>query len=274
LRRVHHGSQPLLGLLLAFGAWALGAAPAGAACPALPARHLSAADARAFTQAVENALLERGATVAIVFRVGLPPEAMPKDMLYSHGGIWVRASEAGPDYQTFDLYQGDGRHLACDRSELVEDTPEGFFTGSVSPAHAAVLIPTGEMQARLLALVHSPAYAALHNPDYSLLANPFEVKHQNCTGFLLRLVVAARLDIGDVGRIDTVIRREFKPTDVRLNPLVRTFGSVVDGRLALDDQHGAIQTATFVSLANYMSAKGLLAEAPDYVSVTAAASFP
>jgi hypothetical protein len=261
-----------LGLLVL--AWAFVAAAASAACPALPARRLSAADARAFAQAVENALAARGAKVAIVFRVGLPPEAMPKDMLYSHGGIWVRADDAEPDYQTFDLYQGDGRRLACDRSELIEDTPEGFFAGSVSPPHAAVLVPTAEMQARLLALIHSPAYAALHDPDYSLLANPFEAKHQNCTDFLLRVVVAARLDITDVGRVDAVIRREFKATDVRLNPLVRTFGSVVDGRLALDDQHGTIQTATFVSLADYMRQKGLLAEAPDFVPPPAAASFP
>ena len=151
---------------------------------------------------------------------------MPKDMLFSHGGLWVRANDAGADYQTFNLYQGDGRRLPCDRSDLVEDTPEGFFTGSVAPPEAAVLVPTAAMQDRLLALLRSPAYAALHNPDYSLMANPFEHRHQNCTDFLLRLVVAARLDITDVDRIDAVIRREFKPTEVRLNPLVRTFGSV------------------------------------------------
>jgi hypothetical protein len=116
------------------------------------------------------------------------------------------------------------------------------------------------MQARLLALVHSPAYAALHNPDYSLMANPFERKHQNCADFLLRLVVAARLDITDADRIDGVIRREFKPTEVHLNPLVRTFGAVIDGRLVLDDQHGTIRTASFASLADYMGQKGLLAD--------------
>jgi hypothetical protein len=269
LTRVHRGSWAALWVILVLACAFVGA-PAKAACPTLPARHLSATDARAFARTVENALAGSGAKVAIVFRVGLPPGDMPKDMLFSHGGLWVRVSDGGPDYQTFNLYQGDGRRLRCDRSDLVEDTPEGFFTGSVTPPRAAVLIPTAEMQTRLLALVHAPAYAALHNPDYSLMANPFERKRQNCTDFLLRLVVAARLDTTDVDRIDAVIRREFKPTDVRLNPLVRAFGSVIDGRLVLDDQHGAIETATFASLADYMRAKGLLAEPPDYVSAPAA----
>jgi len=259
LTRVHQGSLAALWGMLAL-ALALVGAPAHAACPALPARHLSAVDAGAFAVAVESALAARSAKVAIVFRVGLPPGDMPKDMLFSHGGLWVRADDAGASYSTFNLYQGDGRRLPCDRSDLVEDTPQGFFTGSVTPPRAAVLIPTDAMQARLLALLHSPAYAALHNPAYSLMANPFERRHQNCTDFLLRLVVAARLDITDVDRIDAAIRREFKPTDVKLNPLVRTFGAVIDGRLALDDQHGAIRTASFTSLADYMHAKGLLAD--------------
>jgi hypothetical protein len=261
LTRVHQGALAAawVALLLAV---ALVGASANAACPALPARHLSATDARAFAQSVEDALAARRAKVAIVFRVGLPPSAMPKDMLFSHGGLWVRDDDAEPSYQTFNLYQGDGRRLGCDRSDLVEDTPEDFFTGAVTPPQAAVLIPTDAMQARLLALLHSTAYAALHNPDYSLMANPFERRHQNCTDFLLRLVVAARLDITDADRIDAVIRREFKPTEVRLNPLVRAFGSVIDGRLVLDDQHGPIRTATFASLAEYMREKGLLAEPP------------
>jgi len=273
LTRVQGAPWAALGVALAL-ACALAGAPARGACPTLPARHLSAEDARAFAASVENALAASDAKVAIVFRVGLPPGSMPKDMLFSHGGLWVRESDAGTDYQTFNLYQGDGRRLACDRSGLVEDTPEGFFTGTVPPPQAAVLIPTAEMQTRLLALVNSPAYAALHNPDYSLMANPFERKHQNCTDFLLRLVVAARLGITDVDRIDAIIRREFKPTDVKLNPLVRTFGSMIDGRLVLDDQRGAIQTASLTSLAEYMRSKGLLAEAPAYVSRPLATSFP
>jgi hypothetical protein len=272
LTRVHRASWAALASLVVFACASAGA-PAKAACPTLPARHLAAKDARAFAATIEDVLAASDAKVAIVFRVGLPPGDMPKDMLFSHGGIWVRGSDAGPDYQTFNLYQGDGRRLRCDRSALVEDTPEGFFTGTVTPPQAAVLIPTAEMQRRLLALLNSPAYAALHNPDYSLMANPFERKHQNCTDFLLRLVVGARLDITDVDRIDATIRREFKPTDVKLNPVVRAFGTMIDARLTLDDQHGAIETATFTSLADYMRAKGLLAEAPNYVQLPVAAKW-
>jgi hypothetical protein len=272
LTGVSRASWAAIAALLVF-ACGLAGASARAACPTLPARHLAPKDARAFAATIEDALAASGAKVAIVFRVGLPPGDMPKDMLFSHGGLWVRVDGAEPDYQTFNLYQGDGRRLRCDRSELVQDTPEGFFTGTVTPPQAAVLIPTAEMQRRLLALLNAPAYAALHNPDYSLMANPFERKHQNCTDFLLRLVVAARLDITNADRIDATIRREFKPTDVKLNPLVRTFGSVIDSRLVLDDQHGAIETATFASLADYMRAKGLLAEAPSYVQLPVAAQW-
>jgi hypothetical protein len=255
----------LLGLLLAL---VLASSAVRAACPTLPADHLKAAAARTFAGQVEAFLDQEHARLALVFRVGLPPGAMPKSMLYSHGGLWVREDvEGGWRWTTFNLYQGDGRGVPCDRSSLIEDTPAGFFTGSVAPERAAVIIPTAEMQARLLALLRSPAYAALHNADYSLMANPFERRHQNCTDFLLRLVVAARLGTSDADLIDATIRKEFKPTVVRLNPLVRAFGSVIDGRLALDDQHGAIQTASYESLAGYMRTTGLLAEAPEEVHI-------
>jgi hypothetical protein len=272
LTRSRHAALAALwiGLMLAL---ALASTSVLATCPKLPANQVRAADASAFAGQVETYLDQEHARLAIVFRVGLPPGAMPDAMLYSHGGLWVREEvEGGWRWRTFNLYQGDGRSLSCERSSLVEDTPVGFFTGSVAPPRAAVIIPTGEMQARLLDVLRSPVYPALHNPDYSLMANPFEPRHQNCTDFLLRIVVAARLETRDADLIDATIRKEFKPTVVRLNPLVRAFGSVIDGRLTLDDQHGSILTASYSSLVDYMRAKGLLAEAPEEVHTLVASA--
>ena len=114
------------------------------------------------------------------------------------------------------------------------------------------------MQARLLALIGSPAYAALHNPAYALMANPFAGRYQNCDDFLLRLVAAAGWGLTDAERLDAGLRERFKPTVVRLDPIVRWLGPLFDRRLALDDQHGPILTASEASIAAFMAEDGWL----------------
>jgi len=258
--RRRHGRLAAFSLSLALAL--AGGVRAHAACLALPERHVSAPAAQALATAVESVLAAKGAKVAIVFRLDLPRVTTPRELLFSQGGLFVHVDDdAGPHDEIYALQQGRGGKTPCERSVLTQETPDAFFAWAVEP-RASALIPTTEMQARLLAVLGSPAYAALHNPDYSLMANPFERRHQNGAGFLLRLVEAARLDTTDADRIDAAIRREFRPTEVKLNPLMRTLGGTVNGRMALDDQHGAIQTAAFPSLAGYMAAKGLLAEPP------------
>lgn len=241
----------------------LAAAPAPAlaagqdSSAATAAGHLTAPQAAGFGKALERDLGARGARVALVFRSGRPRKSMPKGMGYTHGALWIYRDITTTDgkrlqgYAVYNLYSGDGKALAGNRSHLVQDWPTDFMIGSAED-DVAVILPTPEMQRRLLTLVDSPAYERLHIASYSLIDNPFDGRHQNCTTFLLDLVGAAAWDTTDPAQIEANLRAWFKPTVVHADILQRTFGPMIDPRISTDDQHGPLVTAGFESIAAFM----------------------
>jgi hypothetical protein len=231
----------------------------GSAVTAKP--YLTSAQAAAFAKQVEYDLAAKGAHVAIVFRAGRPRKDMPKDVAYTHAAFWVYGDIKGGDgktyqgYSVYNLYQGDGKTLPVNQSYLAQDFPFDFINGSQTD-DVAVIIPTPEMQARIMAVVASPAYQALHVPSYTLVSNPFDPVHQNCTEFVLDVVAAAAWQTSDYATIKADLKAHFRPSIIRTNVLQRVFAPMVDRRLNLDDQPGAIQTATYESISAFMKDNG------------------
>lgn len=238
------------------------AAPAPAAAQDSSAQaaasHLAPAEAAAFSKQIERTLADRGARVALVFRSGRPREDMPDGLAYTHGALWVHRTVAGADgaprqgYAVYNLYHGDGVTLAKGRSHLVQDWPLNFAAGSMED-DVAVILPTPEMQRRLLAVVDSPTYARLHNPSYSLTANPLRRLHQNCNTFLLDVVAAAAWETAEPAQLSANLRAHFRPSRVAAPLLLRVFGPAVDERLHTDDQSGPIVTASYESIRDFMA---------------------
>ena len=139
----------------------------------------------------------------------------------------------------------------------MQDVPFAFTRGSAVAA-VAVIVPSPEMQRRMLQVIDGPDYARLHNPSYSLVANPLRDTHQNCNSFMLDVVAAAAWETRDPAQIRADERAHYTPTVVKAGPLMRLFGPMVDGRLKTDDQSGPIRTATYESMAAFMRANGLL----------------
>ncbi len=248
-------------------ALAVGAAPVARAqdsisTPAAVA-HFTPKETAAFSKQVERDLAGRGARVAMVFRTGRPRDKLPKGIAYTHGAFWVYRDITTADgtvshgYAVYNLYAGDGKAWKADESRLVQDFPIDFVSGSAVD-DVAVIVPSPEMQRRILGVIDSPAYTRLHNPSYSLIANPLRPQHQNCNSFMLDVVGSAAWSTADPAQLRADEAAHFTPTVVEASGAMRLFGPMLDHRLKTDDQSGPLKTATYESMAAFMRDNGLL----------------
>lgn len=225
-----------------------------AANPVLPA-----ADVATFSNRVQRDMAGRGASVAIVARVGRDPAMLPDGIRYTHVAFWVYSrirqadGSTGRGYRVYNLYQKGGD---LTRSELIQDSPTDFFAAAHS-LDAGVIIPDPKLQRQLLDVINSPTYAALHNPAYSVLANPGSSQFQNCTEHTLDVLMAALYDTANRSQIKANIAAHFQPQPVQLNSLQRLFAPSASGALTTRDHGPDVRTATFGSIARFMTAYNL-----------------
>ncbi len=219
------------------------------------------------SKGLERALAARGARVAIIGRVGLPPSVMPPGVEYSHAGFAVYSTirtadnRMVPGYAVYNLYQGDARTGV---SFLMQDYPVDYYA-AVHILKAGVVIPTEKLQRALAATIFSPVYKSLHNPRYSVLANPFRTDYQNCTGFVLDVIFAAIYRTGDQRRIKTNIAAYFEPQPIRVDGLKLAMADATMADVSTDDHTGPIATATFESIARFLVNNGIAKEAFSFV---------
>ena len=258
-------------LLAALSALAIGltAAPAALAQDSSARAivpHFTPQQAADFSKQLERDLASKGARVAMVFRAGRMRDQLPEGISYTHGAFWVyrdiKTADGGTvkGYAVYNLYAGDGKNWAKTESRLVQDFPLDFTRGS-TVNDMAVIIPSPEMQRRILAVIDSPTYAKVHNPAYSLVANPWARKYQNCNNFMANVIGAAIWQTDDPQKITANLKAHYQPTVVKANAVMRLFGPIADQRLRTDDQDATIRTATYESLAEFMRQNSLLQEA-------------
>ena len=212
-----------------------------------------------FSNRVQQDLASRGASVALVGRVGRDPAQLPDGVTYTHVGIWVYSRITLPDgswgmgYQVYNLYQQPNDDS---RSSLVQDRPADFFAGA-HVLDAGVIIPDARLQQKLLDVINSPAYAGLHNPNYSALANPNTNQFQNCTEHTLNILMAALYGTSDMAQIKANITAYFDPQDIRVSGLQRALAPAASRALTTADHGANVATATFGSIARFMDTNDL-----------------
>jgi len=223
--------------------------------------HLSQDAAIAFSKQIEVELAQQGARVAIVFRTGRARDQLPEGISYTHGAFWVyqniQTADGAviPGYAVYNLYHGEGENRT--RSYLAQDFPLDFVAGSAVD-DVAVIVPTPEMQRRILGVMGSPTYTALHVPDYALVANPYDPRFQNCNEFMLDVIASAAWETTDYAQIKANLREHYRATRVRVSGLQRLVGPMMDERLRTSDhRRGRIETATYESMAAFMTQHGL-----------------
>lgn len=208
----------------------------------------------AFSKKVEKTLAQQGARVAILARMGRPASEMPPGMRFTHSAFAVYSeitTQDGrklPGYAVHNLYQ---RENEPNKSDLVIDYPVDFFAG-VSELEAGIIIPSMELQQRLLRVIASPSYAALHEADYSVIANPFNAGRQNCTEFVLDVVNSAIYQTSDLKFLKANTLAYFEPQKVEVSPFKLMLGSMFSKEVSLVDQSGTPVTATFETIGRYL----------------------
>lgn len=208
----------------------------------------------AFAKKVERTLAAEGARVAILARMGRPPADMPEGMRFTHVAFAVY-SEIGtadgrklPGYAIYNLYQINGHP---DTSELAQDYPVDFFSGAAQ-LEAGIIIPSVELQQRLLQVIASAGYASLHDPHYSVIANPYTLGRQNCTEFVLDVINAAIYQTTDIRVLKANTKAYFIAQPVKVNPFKLMLGSMFSKEVSMSDQPGEPVTATFERVGDYL----------------------
>jgi len=207
-----------------------------------------------FSKQVEKTLASKGARVALVARVGRPPEDLPEGMHFTHVSFAVYSQittadgRTLPGYAIYNLYQGDEKP---DTSTLVQDFPVDFFSGAAL-MEAGIIIPSAELQKRLLDTITSPTYQKLHDPHYSAIANPYTLGRQNCTEHTLDVITAAIYQTDDIKTIKAAEKKYYVAQIVNVSGFKLMLGTIFSSDITLSDQPGKPVTATFETIADYL----------------------
>lgn len=232
-------------------------------------RYFKAEQITAFAKKVEKTMASKGARVAVVARVGRERSGLPEGVSYTHVGLAVYSQISTtdgrkiPGYTMYNLYQ---RADQPDASDLIQDYPVDFFCG-VEVLEAGIIIPTPELQKRLLKVLMSPTYKQLHNPRYSVLANPFTLDLQNCTEHTLDVIIAAIYQTSDITIIKANEKKYFEPQPVNISPFKLLLGSMLADDVTTSDHPNSPVIATFTTvgrfLTRYNGASEILVVTPD-----------
>lgn len=208
-----------------------------------------------FAKQVEKKIAEKGARVAIIARVGRPPAELPEGMHFTHVSFAVYSEittgdgRKVPGYAIYNLYQNNEKP---ETSALIQDFPVDFFAG-VAVLEAGIIIPSPELQKRLLDTIASPTYKNLHEPRYSAIANPFTLGRQNCTEHTLDVINAAIYQTDNIKKVKASEKAYFIAQPVNVSPLKLMLGSMFSADVTLSDQPGKPVTATFETIAAYLN---------------------
>lgn len=215
-----------------------------------------------FAKKVEKTLAQKGARVAIIARVGRPRNKLPEGISFTHTAITIYSQITTadgrkiPGYAIYNLYQRAGEP---DVSDLIQDFPVDFFAG-VEVLEAGIIIPSPELQKRVLNVLASPTYKELHNPHYSVIANPFTLEFQNCTEHTLDVITAAIYETSDIKVIKANEKAYFEPQPVNVNPVKLLLGSMFVADVATSDHPGPPVTSTFTAIGKFLTKYNAVSE--------------
>lgn len=251
--------RALVALALALAA---AAAQAGRSCE----NRAQTVDAiqRAMTLAehTARALDESGAQVVVLARAG--QNLSDYHLRYSHLGFAYRDAEQHWRI-VHKLNQCGTAHAAIYRQGLGE-----FFLDDLYDYEAAVVVPTPEIQARLLpALRDNARVAQLNTPAYSMVAYPWAQTYQQSNQWAIE-TLAMTQDPAAQTRVRAqawLQLQGYQPTTLHIGPLKRLGGRLTAANIAFDDHPNEkrfsdrIETVTVDSVFTWLNRSGMGAPA-------------
>lgn len=206
------------------------------------------------TKKVEKTMANKGVRVFIIGRNGRDPKELPEGVNYTHVafGVYSKVQTADgriiPGYAYYNLYQ---KAENGGESKLVTDYTIDFLA-NVYEAKVGIIIPTAELQKRLLSFVGTSEYYALHNHHYSVMSNPNNAIYQNCTEYVLDVVNASIYKTVDETKLKKISEEHFAAQDIHISPFKILLGSMFVDAVTTSDHKGQIRTATFTTIAAYL----------------------
>ena len=219
-------------------------------------------DIVSFAKGVEKYAATKGARAFIIARVGRPVKDLPRGIEFTHTAVALYSSIKLADgksvtgYAIHNLYQ-NAKQIG--KSSLIIDYPVDFFWG-VNELKAGIIIPTPELQQRLITTIASGKNQTLHNSNYSVIANPFTSRYQNCTEYTLDLVNAAIYQTTNKEKLKLNAKAHFTPQQVHTNPFKLMLGNIMMDDVSTKDHKGKVYTATFTTIARYLQQNNLVNE--------------
>ncbi|MFD2167475.1 DUF2145 domain-containing protein [Thalassotalea euphylliae] len=215
-----------------------------------------------FAKNVEKYAAKKGARAFIVARVGQPKSELPKGIEFTHTAIAVYSEitldsgEKVNGYAIHNLYQNAKNG---DKSSLVTDYPVDFFWGT-HELKAGIIIPTPDLQSKIIEVIASGQNKVLHNPKYSLIANPFNSQYQNCTEHTLDIINAAIYQTTDKQQLKANAEAYFEPQRVKVNRFKLALGGLFAEGITTKDHSGKVKTTSFSSIGRYLEKYELTSE--------------
>jgi len=216
-------------------------------------------DIAVISKKVEKYAAQHRARVFFIARQGRPTKELPDGVNYTHvsyavySNIETEDGRTVPGYAIYNLYQ-----LKDDpsRSHLIVDFPLDFLAGAYA-AKVGVIIPTRDLQKRLLEVIKSDSYEKLHNPSYSAISNPYNAKYQNCTEHVLDVLNASIYQTDDIEQLKINTQAHFDAQELKISPFKLFLASLLKSEVKTSDHKRGIKTTTFGSIANYLQSNGL-----------------
>lgn len=215
-------------------ALAAAAAHAGRSCENKPPQADAIQRSMQLAEHTANTLEQSGAQVVALARIG--QNLSEYGVRYSHFGLAYR--DNGKWRVVHKLNQCGTAHAAVYRQGLGE-----FFLDDLYEYEAAVVIPTPEIQAKLLPVLRDNArLAQLNTPAYSMVAYPWARTYQQSNQWALETFAMAQ-EPAAVSR--PLYTREsaqawlklqgYTPTTLHIGPLKRMGGRMTAANIAFDD---------------------------------------
>lgn len=245
--------------ILAWGMTLATAAHAGRNCEARPPEAQTVQRAMDLAFRTTRALDASGAQVVVLARSG--QDLGKYGLRWSHLG-W--AYREGATWRVVHKLNQCGSATA----DLYRQGLGEFFLDDLFEYQAGIMVPTPDVQARLLPLLQDNGRAsALHVSAYSMLAYPWEQVYQQSNQWAIEtLALSQEPQAATRERAQAWLKAKgYEPTVLRLGPLTRLGARATAANIAFDDHPSdkrfsdRIETVTVDSVFEWLQRAGLAA---------------
>lgn len=207
-----------------------------------------------------------GAQVVVLARAG--QDLSRYGLRWSHLGWAYREAQPGGDTARPGVWRVVHKlnHCGTATAALYRQGLAEFFLDDLHDYMAAFVVPTPEVQARMLPLLQDNRQVArLHSPAYNMVAYPWALTYQQSNQWAIEtLALAMEPTAGSRDRAQAWLRlKDYRPSALHIRAMTRLGARVSAANVAFDDHPNEkryadrIETVTVDSVFDWLERSGL-----------------